>query len=160
MGFRSVVFGHVQTLDQAAHAANERALRGFPYDEMHPFRDIFHLEPAARYKAPSVIFGGTFKALEDDWAEWFGSFVALLSTLEATEANVVLDCWRGRFAWTLMPESLAGGACAPDLLEARGTLTREQWCIVRAPDLPEEVQGVLHPGRVPVRLLPDVPYGF
>lgn len=159
MGFRSVVFGHIQTLDNQAYEANRQALQVFPYDELYPFPNIFHLESTPRYTAPSVIFGGTFKAVEEDWHTWFGRFAALLSTLQATEANVLLDCWLGRYAWTLAPEVLAYGGSVASVLEQRGTLTGERWCIVQAPAISDELRDRLMPADCPVIMNPAHGYG-
>ncbi|WP_157452141.1 hypothetical protein [Deinococcus aquatilis] len=94
--------------------SNRQALQRFPFDDLSPFRDIFHLEASPQYKAPSILFGGTFKALEQDWPEWFTRFTQLPSSLETIEANVILDCILGRFAWTLALEPLLGSLSVPE----------------------------------------------
>ncbi|ACO47898.1 hypothetical protein DEDE109153_11980 [Deinococcus deserti] len=160
MGFRSVVFGHIHTLDNQAHEANRQALQAFPYDELYPFPNIFHIESAPRYKAPSIIFGGTFKQVEDDWHTWFDRFAALLSTLEAIEANVILDCWLGRYAWTLAPEVLAQGGSVTAALDERGTLTGERWCIIQAPAISDDLQDQLAPAGILIIINPAQIYGY
>lgn len=107
---------------------NRRALATFPYDPLHPFRDIFQVEAAPRYQAPSVFFGGTFKEIERDWPVWLWRFASLLSTLEAVEATVTLDCWRGRYTWTLCPERLTCDVDPPP-----ASLAGQRWVITDWP---------------------------
>jgi len=158
MGMRSVVFGHIHTLINNTQEMNHHALRTFPYDDRYPFPDIFRLEDAPRYQAPSILFGGTFKQIEDDWLTWFDRFLTMLSTLEAIEANVILDCIWGRYAWTLGPHLSAGDVTTT--LEQRGTLTGQGWCIIQAPMIPDNLHHLLRPAHVPVRLDPNHLYGY
>ncbi|MFD1731308.1 hypothetical protein ACFSC4_09910 [Deinococcus malanensis] len=47
-----------------------------------------------------------------------------MSTLEAVEATVTLDCWRGRYTWTLRPDVLTGGNESPcSLMGQRWVIT-------------------------------------
>lgn len=160
MGYRSVVFGHIHTLNNDSHEANKHALHAFPYDDVHPFRDIFYLEDPVKYKAPSIIFGGTFKEIEADWLTWFERFTTLLSTLEAVEANVILDCIFGRYAWTLKPQWLALDSDVATRWKEAGTMTGQQWYIVQAPTFEGNLQDLLHPVRTPVQIDPDHIYGY
>lgn len=110
MGNRPVVFGHIEMRGNDAVEFNRWALTAFPYDPVYPFPDIFHVEVGPKSQAPSIFLGGTFKEIERDWPEWLWRFASLLSTLEAVEATVTLDCWRGRYSWTLCPEVLTDDA--------------------------------------------------
>jgi len=56
IGFRSVVFGHIQTLDDQTDATNRQSLLAFEYDPVSPFPNISDLERPPRDQAPSVIF--------------------------------------------------------------------------------------------------------
>lgn len=150
MGFRSVIYGHIQTLNNGVDEPNRQALQTFDYDPTYPFPDIFHLERPPQYHAPSVVFGGTFKQIEDDWPAWVERFATLLSTLEAVEATVTLDCWRGRYTWVLAPETLARGGTVTDRLNQRGTMVGEPWFVVQSPALPEELLQLLATGSVTV----------
>jgi hypothetical protein len=161
MGYRSIVFGHIETLGNQSYEANKQALRAFQFDDLYPFPDIFRIESPPRYKAPSIFFGGTFKQLEEDWLTWFDQFVSLLSTLEAVEANVVLDCWLGRFAWTLAPRSLVEAERVQLLTssERKAMPISQPWCIVQAPTVLGDAHDLLSPVSIPVLIDPTHTYG-
>lgn len=128
MGNRSVVYGHIHTLDNESRAANAKAIARFTFDE-YIFRNIFLQEESVKYKAPSIFIGGTFKQIEERWGVWFNRFAQFLSTLEAVEANVTFDCYFGRFAWILQPRPVA----LEIGISAVESLVGEEWFITSAP---------------------------
>lgn len=136
MGERSIVYGHIRTLGNSSAEFNRAALGRFSYDEVYPFPNIFRHEDGLRYQAPSIFIGGTFKELEADWPTWMNRFAALLSTLQAVEANVILDCWFGRFAWTLQPQVVVLNGH----WESAEALVGQPWFITAAPDNEAELE--------------------
>ncbi|GMA15015.1 hypothetical protein E5F05_12005 [Deinococcus metallilatus] len=143
MGQRSVVYGYINARSNADIEVNLQALARFPFDELYPFRNNFWVESAPKYQYPSIFFGGTYKEIEGDWPIWLWKFTQLLSTLEATEANVTLDCWLGRFSWRLEPRWLVEGGSVGDL----DTMTGQQWIIVEAPENESELEDLYDEDR-------------
>ncbi|WP_157463985.1 hypothetical protein [Deinococcus pimensis] len=120
-----MVTGHIRLRGNDDVEFNRRALADFNFDASFP--DVFHVEPAPRYGAPSIFLGGTFKEIEQDWRAWLSRLAGLLSTLEAVEATVTLDGWRGRFTWVLQPDVVARGEAWP------ASLVGQRWVLIEWP---------------------------
>lgn len=136
MGNRSVIYGHIRASSNECFQANSEAILQFQFDEIYPFKSIFYLEEPSQYKAPSIIIGGTFKQIEEDWPQWLSKFVEFLGCLEAVEVNIILDCWFGRFAWTFNPEVIANGHSMADY----PTLVGQGWMITSFPENEERFE--------------------
>lgn len=110
-------------LQDAMHTIN-----AFEFDEVYPFTNIFWGGSPAQYFLPVVIFGGSYKQIEESWNEWLWKFSQMLSTLEAAKACVHLECIYGKFSWRLEPRSRHFGVVA------RPPYKGEQWGIVEGPE--------------------------
>lgn len=127
MGHISVVHGWIQCR-RGFNA--EKALEEFAFDPVYPFSNIFWAHSPARYSFPLVVFGGSYKQLEDDWNEWLWRFSQLLATLDAIEAKVGLDGVYGVFEYRLQPLAVIESRFDP----FNSTLIGEPWVIVEAPE--------------------------
>lgn len=93
MGHESILYGAIVgsewkiTHPYRLHQFNEQVIKNLPTHDSWPFltRPMFTL-PAGGvvngvYRSQLIHFGGTFKAIEWEWAEWLTKFEALLSQL-------------------------------------------------------------------------------
>lgn len=137
MGMDSFVNGYIVGAGgrhgDEANVVNRQALSVFTFDEKFPFTNIFWPDSPACYgNRPVIAFAGCYKQIEEAWAEWMWKFSQLLSTLEAVDARVHLDCVRGYFSWRLQPKSVY---LAYQLKQSYpATLHGESWGVVEAPD--------------------------
>lgn len=143
MGHISLVNGYIQLRNTGRHYDGVRPYREqqqlglqdamntiaeFNFDEIYPFTNIFWGGSPSQYSLPVIIFGGSYKQIEENWNEWLWKFSQMLSSLEATEANVSLDCMLGNYAWQLHPHCWR---CDSTLLTK---LNGQQWGITKAPE--------------------------
>jgi len=139
MGMQSIVYGAIITCTgnnsneyKVKQLDNERAIAAFTYDEKYPFNNIFWANSPAQYFTPVIGFAGSYKQVEEHWSEWLWKFSELLSTLDAFEATVHLECVRGRYLWRLRPISYLKGVLNKPL-NSSISYKGEQWVIVESP---------------------------
>ena len=129
MSTQSIISGYIKVPDEKYMSRNRTALNTFPFDEHHPFPNIFWDASPAQYFMPIIGFAGSFHSIEDDWNSWMWRFSQLLRGLEAIEARVYLQCVLGQYSWTLRPESW---------FRRRGhfetTYVGQQWGIIESPE--------------------------
>lgn len=129
MGHVSIVSGFISISPRGSLERTREAINAFEFDEVWPFSNIFYCESPAQYSHPVVGFAGSYKQVEEVWSEWLWKFGQLLSTLEATDARVCLDCIMGIHSWELRPK--AGARKAETIWSSS---LGQPWVITRAPD--------------------------
>jgi hypothetical protein len=139
MGTESIVSGHIKM--RSEHHVGQllqvqrtkEALDAFTFDEVYPFTNIFWCDSPARYSGAVIAFAGSYKQIEEVWHHWLWKISQLLSTLDASEAIVTLDCIMGTYQWRLIPR------ISYDILHLRQkqdwpeTLVGQQWGVIEAP---------------------------
>ncbi len=106
MGRITTLYGYIQEFPdraQAYTAHNEQVLTALPRESEWPFFNatLFQTPPPLdtseiSYWGRVISFGGSYKTLEDAWAEWLEKFEALLQQLVWYEARVhLITEWYG-----------------------------------------------------------------
>lgn len=134
MGHQSIVSGYI--LEKSANREQNRtAIAHFTFDEKYPFSNIFWNDSPANFDTYIIGFTGSYRQIEDDWNEWLWKFSQFLSTLEALNAVVNLDCHLGCFRWKLQPFSRHQWMSRPPQIQRLPeTFRGEPWGIYEAPD--------------------------
>lgn len=140
MAFDSYISGYIVgrggRFSEETSKINQQALKDFPFDEKFPFRNMFWCDSSI-YPNPIIGFTGSYKHyIEENWSEWLWKFSQFLSTLEARDAYVNLDCVRGNFRWRLQPQlgRYAVELQSPDTPEWPESIRGQIWGIVEAPE--------------------------
>jgi hypothetical protein len=132
MGTQSVVTGYISLRSHESVEPAREVIATYPdYDAVWPFTNIFWADSPAQYFSPVVGFAGSYKQIEEVWAEWLWKFSRLLSRLDAYEAVVHLDSIIGTHFWRLRAKRWIAPLPAG---ERMGSLIGSDWVIVEAPD--------------------------
>jgi hypothetical protein len=105
MGRITTLYGYIQEYPDRKHEYskhNQKVLEKLPLESDYPFlnKGMFYVPRGnvntaqISYWGRLILFGGSFKALEDYWGEWIQKFESLLMKLIWTEARVhVITEW-------------------------------------------------------------------
>lgn len=124
----SIVTGYIKTRGFYSTQKNIQAINSFRFDEVYPFTNIFWGSSPASYESPVIGFAGSYKQIEEDWAEWLWKFSQLLSGIDAVSARVNLDCVVGSYTWLLQPEYFLKNK------KSDRSMIGEVWGITEAPE--------------------------
>jgi hypothetical protein len=162
MGRQTTLYGYIEEPVYYPHGANEQAarrqnrgcrrtnaaaLRRLPREDQWPYlyRGLFHVygdeaTVMGTYRGRIIHFGGSFKALEDDFLLWLDKFEALLGRLVWSQVRLHLVTeWMGRLdlewevPWAEQERTLyAPVPVPPTRWEFRGDLSFFQACYENA----------------------------
>lgn len=86
MGTQQIVYGYIEL---EKHTETEPILLAYKFDDVYPFINIFS-HSSDGYQCSMMSFAGSYKSLNDEWAEWEAKFERMLMQLHATSAHVHL----------------------------------------------------------------------
>jgi len=138
----SVVTGAIKIRQHTLVEESWERLNRFEFDDTYPFTNVFWRGSSAAYGFPVIGFAGSYKQIEESWTEWLWKFGRLLSTLDAVEAQVSLNCVLGSFCWILQPRRHFVEPTAYYIASMEG----QPWGIVQAsnPDFTEDLDWISH----------------
>jgi hypothetical protein len=70
MGMQSIVTGYIKLHARVDLRLTRRTIAHYPFDENRPFSNNFWCGSPVRYAFPLIGVCGSFKQIEDAWAEW------------------------------------------------------------------------------------------